>query len=90
MLHFFASHMLFGMISTQCRTSASHLFFRKYGERYLEITASFHSMQFKKLKDGGGCLVVLFVLVGLVVLVFLHFRDLLLHSLQLCERFFDN
>lgn len=34
-------------------------------------------MQFKKLKDGGGCLDSLFALVGVW---FLHFRDLLLYS----------
>lgn len=59
------------MISMPGRSFASHLFFRKYGERHLEIIASFNSMQFKKLKDGGGCSGFLFVLAGgFVVLVF--------------------
>jgi len=51
-------------------------------------------MQLKNLKDEGGCLGLLsvlvgfVVLVGIVVLVFLHFGDLLLYSsLQSCKRF---
>lgn len=59
----------------QGRSFASHLFFRKYGERHLEITASFNGMQFKKKpEDGDG---------GVVFGVFVHFGGVFCYSISL-------